>query len=268
MSGVYLSLGAGVQSSVLALLGDSDRLPTPRAAIFADTGWEPPHVYATLEYLTGRLSYPVEVVSAGSLPDDLVQGVNSPARFVSVPFHTRPDGMMRRQCTREYKIEPVHQAVRRMEGLGKGERYPTDRPPVELWLGLTYDELDRMRPSRHWWVQHRWPLIDLALHRHHMAKLWADLAPDAPQPGKSSCVGCPYHTAANWIELQDRYPDEIDAAAEIEAQLHAGFERTQMTHTPFMHRARIPLLAAIDDSRRQQTLDLADGGCDAGWCFT
>ena len=50
-----LSLGAGVQSSVLALLlSQSDpRLmelgyPKPDAAIFADTGWEPEYVYVHL----------------------------------------------------------------------------------------------------------------------------------------------------------------------------------------------------------------------------
>ena len=60
-----LSLGAGVQSSVLALLlSRSDpRLaengyPKPDIAVFADTGWEPDYVYRHLDWLgaTARLS--------------------------------------------------------------------------------------------------------------------------------------------------------------------------------------------------------------------
>lgn len=55
-----LSLGAGTQSSVLALLlsGSDPRLvergyPKPDAAVFADTGWEPDYVYRHLEWLEG-----------------------------------------------------------------------------------------------------------------------------------------------------------------------------------------------------------------------
>ncbi len=36
-----LSLGAGVQSTTLALLAVEGVLPMPDVAIFADTGWEP-----------------------------------------------------------------------------------------------------------------------------------------------------------------------------------------------------------------------------------
>ena len=42
-----LSLGAGVQSTVLALMACDGTLPGLDAAIFADTGWEPPAVSPT-----------------------------------------------------------------------------------------------------------------------------------------------------------------------------------------------------------------------------
>ena len=268
MSGVYLSLGAGVQSSVLALLADTDRLPTPVAAIFADTRWEPPHVYDTLEYLQDRLSYPVEVVSAGSLPDDMIHGMATGERWVSVPFFTRPDGMMRRQCTNEYKIRPVHKKIRELEGLRPRQRYPKTRPPVTMWMGLTWDEMERMKTTQdHWWVQLGYPLIDLKLRRSDMADLWADLAPGAPQPGKSACIGCPYHTKANWIALDEAYPHLVHDTAGIEEVLQ-GYSRQAGVHEPYMHRDRIPLLEAIDKSRQQQVLDLGDAApCDSGWCF-
>ena len=69
-----LSLGAGVQSSVLALLlsrqyHDLGLLdyPTPDCAIFADTGWEPQYVYEHLDWLESQLSYPLIRVSAGNI---------------------------------------------------------------------------------------------------------------------------------------------------------------------------------------------------------
>ena len=42
----YISLGAGVQSSVMALMASRGEIgPTPDCAVFADTQWEPESVY-------------------------------------------------------------------------------------------------------------------------------------------------------------------------------------------------------------------------------
>ena len=47
-----LSLGAGVQSSTMALMADAGEFgDKPDAAIFADTGWEPKPVLDHLNYL-------------------------------------------------------------------------------------------------------------------------------------------------------------------------------------------------------------------------
>lgn len=46
-----LSLGAGVQSSTLALMCEAGEIEKPDYAIFADTGWEPRHVYQWLDYI-------------------------------------------------------------------------------------------------------------------------------------------------------------------------------------------------------------------------
>ncbi|GAA5542298.1 MULTISPECIES: hypothetical protein [Brucella] len=47
-----LSLGAGVQSTMLALMAAHGEIgPMPDCAIFADTGWEPKAVYEHLAWL-------------------------------------------------------------------------------------------------------------------------------------------------------------------------------------------------------------------------
>jgi len=48
---VVISLGAGVQSSTMALMAANGELPKPDCAIFADTGYEPKAVYRYLEFL-------------------------------------------------------------------------------------------------------------------------------------------------------------------------------------------------------------------------
>lgn len=65
-----LSLGAGVQSTTLALMAAHGEIgPMPDCAIFADTGWEPQAVYEYLEWLTSGnvLPFPVHIVSAGNI---------------------------------------------------------------------------------------------------------------------------------------------------------------------------------------------------------
>jgi 3'-phosphoadenosine 5'-phosphosulfate sulfotransferase (PAPS reductase)/FAD synthetase len=57
-----LSLGAGVQSTTLALMIEKGEIPMVDAAIFADTGAEPKEVYTHLEWLKKQLSYPVHIV--------------------------------------------------------------------------------------------------------------------------------------------------------------------------------------------------------------
>ena len=45
-----LSLGAGVQSSTMALMSAKGELPKADCAIFADTGYEPKAIYNYLNY--------------------------------------------------------------------------------------------------------------------------------------------------------------------------------------------------------------------------
>ena len=60
-----ISLGAGVQSSTMALMAAHGEItPMPDAAIFADTGAEPQEVYDWLEWLVLQLPFPVHTVRA------------------------------------------------------------------------------------------------------------------------------------------------------------------------------------------------------------
>ena len=83
-----LSLGAGVQSTVLALMAECGELPKPDAAIFADTGWEPKEVYENLQWLTEQLSLPVYVVQAGDLRNQIINSANNKTRVSNPPFFT------------------------------------------------------------------------------------------------------------------------------------------------------------------------------------
>lgn len=104
-----LNLGAGVQSTALYLLSrEPDSKLRFDLAIFADTCEEPSAVYHHLDYLRSLGMPEIWVRSAGKLGDDLVNGRNSTGqRFASIPAFTKNAegkvGMLRRQCTAEYK---------------------------------------------------------------------------------------------------------------------------------------------------------------------
>ena len=120
-----LSLGAGVQSSTMALMADAGEFGVkPDAAVFADTGWEPEPVIKHLEYLKNVISYPIHIVKKGNIQDDIIKALSPGGnQFASAPFYTLNEqgkkGMGRRQCTREYKITPIAKKIREIFGLTK-----------------------------------------------------------------------------------------------------------------------------------------------------
>tara|TARA_R110001592_G_scaffold58467_3_gene177098 strand:- start:356 stop:916 length:561 start_codon:yes stop_codon:yes gene_type:complete len=73
-----LSLGAGVQSSCLALMAQEGLTKhKPDYMIFADTGWEPSFVYEHVEYLKKAITIcPIITVERGNIRDDLIKAAN------------------------------------------------------------------------------------------------------------------------------------------------------------------------------------------------
>ena len=167
-----LSLGAGVQSTTLALMAAHGEIgPMPDCAVFADTGWEPAAVYDHLAWLRSGnvLPFPVHVVSGGDIRADLLRA-GTGERWASIPAFTRTVrgirievGMIRRQCTKDYKIVPIRRKVRALAGLTR-RRSPAE-PVVEQWIGISFDEIVRMKPSFEPWQVNRWPLIERAMTR-------------------------------------------------------------------------------------------------------
>lgn len=82
-----LSLGAGVQSTAVALLAAAGRIDPLDAAIFSDTGWEPASVYRQLDRLEAEVLEPAGIplyrVSNGNIRED---ALNPEHRFASMPL--------------------------------------------------------------------------------------------------------------------------------------------------------------------------------------
>ena len=258
-----LSLGAGVQSSVLALLlSQSDSCLTelgyskPDVAIFADTGWEPEYVYVHLAWLEKQLDYPLIRVSSGDIRTNLRKGITASGhRFVDVPLYLVDEngkkGMLRRQCTNHYKIKPIYQRIRKEAGGQRGRPFPKGQH-VEMWLGISLDEVGRMKPSREPWVCHRWPLVDLGMTRRDCAEWFATRYPEQWLP-RSACVICPYRSDEHWLELKRSEPDSFDEAVRFDLWLRNSKTnpvRKLLNGRPYLHSERRPLATVIAEKEK------------------
>ena len=242
-----LSLGAGVQSTVMALMADEgyEELPKPDYAIFADTGWEPKAVYEHLDWLETQLSYPIIRVSAGNIRDDVLRGVNPEGRkFIDMPvFVVKEDGkhyVGTRQCTKLYKLRPIQRYLRESLEFKNGEPAPKDQQ-VDMWLGLSIDEASRVKPSDKKWITNVYPLLERDLSRVQLYAWFKERYPDRHLP-KSACVGCPYHTDQMWAEMKEHDPESFQDAVNVEwAMQNVPQSRGALSGTAYLHRSRIPL---------------------------
>ena len=241
-----LSLGAGVQSSVLALMAEQGYagMPRPDFAIFADTGWEPPAVYAHLDWLETQLSYPVHRVSAGNIRDNILAGQSPDGRsFIDLPFYvTKPDGKpttAARQCTNHYKIEPIRQFLRQQ--LNVAYRQPVKDVAVQMWLGISTDEASRQKPSRYRWITNQFPLITRDFSRQQLIEWFQERYPDRTLP-KSACIGCPYHSDAAWAAMKTEDPESWNDAVGVDWALrNIVAAKSAIAGDAYLHRSRKPL---------------------------
>ena len=259
-----LSLGAGVQSSVLALLlsRSHPRLielgyPKPDVAIFADTGWEPDYVYQHLDWLEEQLQYPLIRVSEGDLKTNLKKARTvSGHNFVDVPLFTvnrdGKKGMLRRQCTTHYKIKPIYRRVRELAGGQRGRPFPKNTH-AEMWIGISLDEVGRMKPSRERWVEHRWPLVNIGMTRQDCVEWFNSEYPGRHLP-RSACVICPYRSDEHWLELKQSEPDSYEEAVHFDRWLRHSTKnpvRELLHGRPYLHSARRPLDSVIDEQETE-----------------
>ena len=253
-----ISLGGGVQSSVMALMaGDGAFDRVPDCAVFADTKWEPPSIYTHLEWLEGQLRFPLYVVDNGrNLREDVKALTNHSGNrsYIDIPVYLKGrdgegDGIGRRQCTDSYKIRPIRRKVRELLGLKKRQRVPAGTA-VELWLGISTDEAIRMKPSRDRWITNRYPLIEAGMSRRDCMDWWKERY-DRPLE-RSACVACPFQSRSRWVETKGRWPELFAEAVEIDSNMRGGLA---FAKEPYLHPLRIPLAQAVGQDEAELGAD-------------
>ena len=253
-----ISLGLRVQSTAMYMMSSLKYIDRADHAIFADPGAELPQTYKILEYLLDWGKYnngiPIHVTNERNLYKDLLDGTNSQGkRFASIPAFTENGGMIRRQCTGEYKIQPVIKKTRELHGLKPRQRMPM----TEMWLGISMDEIERAKISQLPRVTYHYPLIDQRMDRADCIKFFKDK--NFPIPPKSSCTFCPYHSNKNWKDLKDNHPKEWDKAIKVDKAIRDSSNKG-IKEPIYLHRTCVPL------ERVQFADQLEMFMCEEGFC--
>ncbi len=256
-----ISLGWGVQSFTLAAMTALEELPPVDFAVHADTTHEAEGTYAHAAKWTPWLEERgVKVVTVQGTRTDVVQKVN--VTKVIIPAFTSADdgkqGQVRRQCTGDWKINPIRRFIRSQ--IGK----PTPGS-VQSLQGISLDEWQRMRTSDVKYIENVYPLVDARISRAGCIAWLNSHGLDVPP--KSACTFCPYHSLGMWRAMKQRGGPDWSKAVIIDSNIRnkrmkgAGL-------LLYVHPARLPLEEAVnipeDHGAKQLELDMP---CDSGACW-
>jgi hypothetical protein len=229
-----ISLGMGVQSVAMYFMSSLEEMERADLAIFADPGLEDQRTYRYLNYLLDwqrqHNGIPVRVVRKRSLKYNLLSDNH---RFISIPaFTNQGKGQLKRQCTAEYKIDQVVMGLREWYGLKPREWMPV----TEVWLGITLDEILRMKPSQHPRLINCHPFIELLMRRSD-CRYWLK-EHQFPIPVKSACICCPFKSDRAWLELKTNEPEQFKEAVRIDRNIRL---KKQIREKIYLHPSCQPL---------------------------
>ena len=259
-----LNLGAGVQSSCLALMAAKGEItPMPDFAVFADTQAEPQSVYDWLDWLEKELPFPVYRVTKGNIETDSLtpakatskakyyhEGEEYMKRIIPL-FGIMPNGAktaaIGRSCTADYKIRQIEKTIIEKCGITRAQKEVT----VTQWIGISWDEIQRMKNARLPWTQIRWPLIEKRMTRRQCLE-WM-MVNGYPEPPRSACVWCPFHSDEEWRRLRDEEPKEFQRAINFDRRIRELAKKdTALKMDVYLHNSCKPLDEIDFDSDEQK----------------
>jgi len=272
MSHLAFSFGAGTQSSAGAQLVLDGRLPRPDLWQFADTGEEPPSVYANLalwkelieaEGMKFQIVRAEETLSQHVLnrAENGIRGISMPPMYVN---RRKRGGRMPvwRGCTRDFKTRLMDKAAKEYFNVPRGCK----KAMVTRWLGISTDEAHRMGKAEAPWFEKAYPLIDLGLSRTDCEGI---LLRNNRPVVRSACSFCPFHSDREWQRLKMEEPEAFAAAVRFERKMWGAWEEhggiAGLETRPSLHESGLPL-DEVDFTKGQGNLFGGWGNDCAGVC--
>lgn len=253
----FISLGLGQQSTALYLMSSLGQLPQADYAVFSDTGSESKETYQYLKWLLNwqKQNDGIPIIRTGkktTLYTDLIIGSYvKRSHFTSIPAFTKnPDGstgMLRRQCTDEYKITQINKAIRKVYGLRKNQR----SVKTEIWFGITIEELGRLKYPRYAWQNYVYPFCNFKTVKNKSERQGFPVLTRSdctawlsehgfPIPPKSACFFCPYQSSARWLDMKKNRPEEWNRAVKLDKRIRNS-SKSGIKQPIYLHRDCVPL---------------------------
>lgn len=180
-------------------------------------------------------------------------------------YYSEPDtAMLRRQCTSDYKIRPITKLVKKLTGCNF-------KNPATQWIGISIDEIQRMKPPRVKYLKFRYPLVEMKIGRAQCVQWMKDNG--FPEPTRSSCIGCPFHDDEEWKSLTpEEFEDacQFDEAKRESGMTHPKTDKVYFSNRVYLHRSMQPLRERPfkeKDPSQMSLFDPKDEACDSGHCF-
>lgn len=243
-----LNLGWGVQSFTLAAMVAIGELEPIDAVIHADTTHERESTYKfAAKYTPWLEARGVRVVTVRDY-----KAATQAWNGGHIPAFTDngKKGQAFRTCTERWKIRPIRKWLQENR---KGES-------VEQWLGISWDESERMKESPAKYITHRWPLIEKRMTRDDCIAWLA--RHDLDIPDKSACVFCPFHNRQAWYQMKRENGSDWKKAVEVDNAIR----KARPPFDLFVHSDRIPLVD-IRSPQDNGQLELWEQNECSGTCF-
>jgi len=274
---IFLSLGAGVQSTVMLMMAIKGEIERPDHVIFADTGFEPRKVYTHVQWCRKQCEkawIPMHIVKATeNMREDFHKFESGEKRNFNnrPPFYVqgkRGAAQTVRQCTRDAKIIPIKR--KQLELMGhKTIRTCEDGEAITM-IGISTDEARRAGPSQDRWQDRDYPLIDpLKMSRADCQSWWEQNYPHINLPS-SSCTICPFKTNKMWLQMKTDAPEDWSEALEYDERFRNAYKnrlrgRKEEGQEFYIHNSFTPL-KDVDLNEGQMGFDLEDEIYCAGGC--
>ncbi len=242
-----LSLGWGVQSFTLAAMSALGELEPLDAAIHADTTHDSVLTYKFAAKWTPWLE--ARGVKVITVKADDTEVIDRKYNMSQIPAFNNSGGMGKRQCTSDWKVIPVRRKIRELSG-GK---------PVEQWIGISLDEIQRANKSGVQYITNRFPLVEKRMTR-AACVTWLEKN-GLGVPPKSACVFCPYHGINNWRQTKAVDEDWQEAVRVDEEIRHVSNNGL----TNYLTNKRVPLvdldLSTPEERGQINWIDECSGTC-------
>ena len=220
------SCGGGVQSTAIAALIYTGKIPKPDYAIMVDTGYEKTavmnYVHKTIIPKTAEIGLTLNIVKTADYTD---QTIIDPNGFCVIPvFKKTADGnqKLRTCCNNKWKVQVIRKWLKE-QGV---EQY------ISL-IGISTDESHRQRKAHKAYYKNNYPLIEMGMDRDDCINYIKSIGWD--EPPRSSCYICGQQADGEWWRMAMTSQEDFKKAVLVEE----GIQR--INPTIYLHRSCRPL---------------------------